>query len=240
MDHSGTLFSYLWRIATVLLLVLANGFFVTSEFALIKMRRSKVTALAANGNRKAQRVLKALDHLDAYISATQLGITLASLALGWVGEPTVAALFEPLFDHASSFAAKARQSYCCDRNFIRTDNLFYDSSGRAGPKDARTAKIAARRNGRCTTDGGFPESIQGTNIVINQADSAIGRLMGLTTTAGHTGVYTAEEFRQLIELSNKSSHISKSQGQMLARALDFSGLTAHDAMIPQNRGQCNQ
>jgi len=108
MDHSGTLFSYLWRIATVLLLILANGFFVTSEFALVGVRRSKVSALAANGNRKAQRVLKALDRLDAYISATQLGITLASLALGWVGEPTVAALFEPLFDRIlSSFAAKA-------------------------------------------------------------------------------------------------------------------------------------
>src|SRR5215468_9428522 len=78
----------------VLFLVLANGFFVAAEFALVGVRRSRIETLAAGGNLHARRLLTLLDHLNAYISATQLGITMASLALGWVGEPVFAHLLE--------------------------------------------------------------------------------------------------------------------------------------------------
>ena len=82
------------NILIVFLLVLANGFFVASEFALVGVRRSRIAALAEAGDRRAQRLLGLVDNLNAYISATQLGITLASLALGWIGEPAVAHLLE--------------------------------------------------------------------------------------------------------------------------------------------------
>src|ERR671939_966781 len=78
----------------VFVLVLANGFFVASEFALVGVRRSRVATLAAAGDRRARRLLGLVDNLNAYISATQLGITLASLALGWLGEPAIAHLLE--------------------------------------------------------------------------------------------------------------------------------------------------
>src|SRR5687767_7952560 len=81
-------------IALVIFLVLANGFFVASEFALVGVRRSRIETLAAAGNRSARRTLALLDNLNAYISATQLGITMASLALGWIGEPVVAHMLE--------------------------------------------------------------------------------------------------------------------------------------------------
>src|SRR4029434_9200465 len=88
--------------AIVLLLVLANGFFVASEFALVGVRRSRIETLAAQGNRRARRLVRLLDNLNAYISATQLGITMASLALGWIGEPVFAHLLEePLRGHVS-------------------------------------------------------------------------------------------------------------------------------------------
>src|SRR5258705_8709840 len=80
--------------AIVLLLVLANGFFVASEFALVGVRRSRIETLATQGNRRARRLVRLLDNLNAYISATQLGITMASLALGWIGEPVFAHLLE--------------------------------------------------------------------------------------------------------------------------------------------------
>ena len=76
----------LFYIVAVFLLVLANGFFVASEFALVGVRRSRIETIAAHGNRGAQRLLRLLDNLNAYISATQLGITMASLALGWIGD----------------------------------------------------------------------------------------------------------------------------------------------------------
>jgi CBS domain containing-hemolysin-like protein len=72
-------------IDAVFLLVLANGFFAASEFVLVGIRRSRVETLAAQGNGRARRLVKLLDNLNAYISATQLGITMASLALGWIG-----------------------------------------------------------------------------------------------------------------------------------------------------------
>jgi CBS domain containing-hemolysin-like protein len=82
------------KLFSVILLVAANGFFVAAEFALVGVRSSRIETLAAAGNRSAQRLLTLLKNLNAYLSASQLGITLASLALGWVGEPAIARLLE--------------------------------------------------------------------------------------------------------------------------------------------------
>ncbi len=75
------------NLVLVVFLVLANGFFVASEFALVGVRRSRIATMAEVGDKKAIRLLELVDNLNAYISATQLGITLSSLALGWIGEP---------------------------------------------------------------------------------------------------------------------------------------------------------
>src|SRR5215210_5617627 len=82
------------KILAVILLVLATGFFVASEFSMVGVRRMRLASLAEAGDKRARRVLALKDNLGAYISATQLGITLASLGLGWLGEPTVAHLLE--------------------------------------------------------------------------------------------------------------------------------------------------
>src|SRR5262245_61498262 len=83
-------------VIAVLLLVLANGFFVAAEFSLVRVRRTRIEQLAQEGNAAAGIAKKAIDHLDSYIAATQLGITLASLALGWIGEPAIGHIFEGL------------------------------------------------------------------------------------------------------------------------------------------------
>src|SRR5688572_28032416 len=85
------------KIAAVLVLVALNGFFVAAEFALVKVRSSQLDALIDEGDRTAKLAKHITQHLDAYLSACQLGITLASLGLGWVGEPFLAAIIEPLF-----------------------------------------------------------------------------------------------------------------------------------------------
>src|SRR5688572_19139395 len=81
-------------LALVALLVLANGFFVAAEFALVAVRRSRIDQLVEEGDRRALSVQRALQNLDRYISGTQLGITLSSLALGWLGEPAIAGLID--------------------------------------------------------------------------------------------------------------------------------------------------
>src|SRR5215210_3343755 len=80
----------------VLAIVLANGFFVASEFALVTVRRSRLEQLVAEGSETARAVRNAQDHMGTYIAAVQIGVTMASLGLGWVGEPAVAVLLEPL------------------------------------------------------------------------------------------------------------------------------------------------
>src|ERR671913_58901 len=81
----------------VILLLAANGFFVAAEFALVRVRRFRMESRAEQGSGAARLTLSMLDNLEAYLAACQLGITMASLGLGWVGEPVVAALLEPVF-----------------------------------------------------------------------------------------------------------------------------------------------
>ena len=104
-------------IVIVLVLVFANGFFVASEFALVGVRRSRIQTLAASGNSRAKRLLSLLDNLNAYICATQLGITMASLALGWIGEPVFAHLLEaPLKDRVSEVTF-THDLLCCSIHY---------------------------------------------------------------------------------------------------------------------------
>src|SRR5690349_18285595 len=95
-------------LAAVALLVLANAFFVATEFAIVAVRRSRLEQLAAEGRASARAAQDVVGHLDTYIAACQLGITMASLALGWLGEPAFAHLVEPPLETlVGSFAPAA-------------------------------------------------------------------------------------------------------------------------------------
>src|SRR6266581_2415582 len=99
--------SSLVGVVAVVALIAANGFFVAGEFALVKIRATRIKQLVEEGNKTAKVIQTQLEHLDTYIAATQLGITLASLALGWIGEPSLAHLIEPLFAWIGGAAAQA-------------------------------------------------------------------------------------------------------------------------------------
>ena len=102
---------YAVNLALVLFLVFANAFFVVSEFAIVKIRRTKLEELAHAGNKQAKIAIKITDRLNTYLSAIQLGITLASLGLGWIGEPAVSRLLE-LWLRAFS----TETPFCCIRS----------------------------------------------------------------------------------------------------------------------------
>src|SRR5476651_1507641 len=90
-----TLAATLWRLAGLLALVCANGFFVAAEFAIVTVRKTRIDQLIAEGHRGARAVRRAINDPSSYIAAIQLGITMASLGLGWVGEPAVASVIQP-------------------------------------------------------------------------------------------------------------------------------------------------
>src|SRR5215510_7619712 len=84
-----------WRLVALLALVFANGFFVAAEFAIVTVRKTRIDQLIAEGHRGARSVRKAVTDPDSYIAATQLGITMASIGLGWIGEPALASMLMP-------------------------------------------------------------------------------------------------------------------------------------------------
>ncbi|MFM7101845.1 MAG: CNNM domain-containing protein, partial [Verrucomicrobiota bacterium] len=97
-----------WQVVLVLALVALNGFFVAAEFALVRIRSTQLAAMAGKGHRRARLARHILGNLDPYLSACQLGITLASLALGWVGEPAFVGLLEPVFNALDVGSEKVR------------------------------------------------------------------------------------------------------------------------------------
>src|SRR5205085_8705229 len=108
VPHSTTLLSVLLKLLAVLFFVGANAFFVGTEFALVSVRRTRLETRAAAGSRFDQAAVRLINDPSFFISSTQLGVTLASLALGWVGEPTLASLLEPL---AAAIAPAGRAAY---------------------------------------------------------------------------------------------------------------------------------
>src|SRR6185295_8716343 len=96
----------LWRMAGLFALVFANGFFVAAEFSIVSVRKTRVDQLIAEGHRGARAVRRAVTDPERYIAATQLGITMASLGLGWIGEPALASLIQPSFTYLPTILAE--------------------------------------------------------------------------------------------------------------------------------------
>jgi CBS domain containing-hemolysin-like protein len=235
MDESGTLFSYLWRLAVVLLLVLANGFFVATEFALVGVRRSQVLALASEGNHRARVLLSVLDHLDAYISATQLGITIASLALGWIGEQTLAQMFEPFFALLLPGAAATAAAHSAAIAVAFSAITFlHIVLGELAPKTLALQRTEPVALAVARPIAIFYRLFKAPIWLLNKAGNLIVSLLGLEARPGHSLSCSEAELRHLIELSHQGGQLQAEQQAILSRALDFSSLTARDAMVPRH------
>jgi CBS domain containing-hemolysin-like protein len=215
----------------VFVLVLANGFFVASEFALVGVRRSRGVTLAADGNKKAKRLLRLIDNLNAYLSATQLGITLASLALGWIGEPAIARLLEPLLEgrvppavlHSISFAV----AFSCI-------TFLHIVLGELAPKT-----IALEMAEKTALAVVLPMEIFYRVFcwpirLLDWSGTRIVRLLGFTASATHGSVYTEDELRLLIDATYSSGQMAEEKRRLIRRAFDFNTTEACEAMIPRS------
>ncbi len=235
MDSGESLLSYPLRIGVVIILVLANGFFVAAEFALVGVRRTRITTLSATGNRRARRVLDLIDNLDAYISATQLGITIASLGLGWVGESTLALLFEPLFARMlPGLAATAAAHTIAIAVAFSLITFLHIVLGELAPKTLALQRAEAVALAVAGPMQLFYRVFKAPIWLLNQAGNIVVKMIGLEATAEHAAVYTTEELHHVIDMSRQGGQLKPSQQAMLARALEFTGLTVKKAMIPRN------
>ncbi len=223
--------SALFNIVIVIVLVLLNGFFVAAEFAMVKVRETRITQLVEEGNRRAGVADKILKNLDAYLSACQLGITLASLGLGWIGEPAVARLIEPLlrpFDIPQ--AAIHTIAFIIAFSII---TFLHIVLGELAPKS-----VAIQRAENVTLWTAAPlrlfyrvmyPFIQSLNWTANK----LLKWMGIELVDGHEQAHTEEEIRILMNQSHKKGYIDQTELMLVDNIFDFTETVVREIMVPR-------
>ncbi|HEX9998320.1 MAG TPA: hemolysin family protein, partial [Abditibacterium sp.] len=226
--------STLVNLIVVALLVLANGFFVASEFALVAVRRTRIDQLAAEGSGAAVVVQKTLKDLDRYIAATQVGITVASLILGGVGERTFHHIFEPLFQ-ALPFELPRSVS----AGFLATALAYFVMTalhviiGELMPKS-----IALQMPEKTSLFVGRPMTLVAKIFapliwMLNGTGAFLLRRLGIHAVEGHGTVHSPEELDILVAQSHQGGELNDTEAEILHRVVRFSDLTLREVMVPR-------
>lgn len=211
-------------------LVLANGFFVASEFSLVGVRRSRIATLADAGDKNAERLLGLIDNLSAYISATQLGITLSSLALGWIGEPAVAHLLEAPLEGRVSQTVLDTIAFTIAFSII---TFLHIVLGELAPKTLALERAEKTALAIALPMQIFYKVFSYPIRLLDWAGTRTVRLFGLHPSGEHASVYTEEELRHLIDVSRQSGHLEQEEQDLISNVLDFSDAEVREAMIPR-------
>lgn len=219
------------NILVVFFLVFVNGFFVAAEFSLVKIRSSRITQLVNEGSPQARFVQNIIFNLDSYLSACQLGITLASLGLGWIGEPVVADLIRPILSnfafsdktiHAAAFAIA-----------FSLITMLHIVLGELAPKS-----IAIQKTEPVAMWLSFPliffyKVTYPAIWVLNHLSILILKLIGVESATENELAHTEEEIRILVDESHKSGLIDKTERVLFDKVFEFSDRVAREAMIPR-------
>jgi len=223
------------KLAAVLALVLANAFFVASEFALVSVRRTRIDQLAAEGSGSAVVVQRALGDLDRYIAATQVGITIASLLLGGIGESTL----EPLIEEAFKFFNVPANVVGVARSGIALFLAYFIMTalhviiGELMPKS-----VALQRSEATCLVIGRPMTLCArlfTPLIwmLNGTGNFLLRRLGLHATEGHEQVHSPGELDLLFKHSHEGGELNRTEFEILHRVVRFSDLTAREVMVPR-------
>jgi len=210
------------EIIGVFLLIMVNAFFVLSEFAIVKVRDTRVAELAATGSRRARVAQHIVNHLDAYLSATQLGVTVASMGLGWLGAST----FTDVFGLAINRAAAAVVAFV----FVTFLTIIF---GELVPKS-----VAIRKAERSTLIVALP--LRWFYLVTRPLTwlmyiSAAGvlKLFHILPASERELAYSEDELRMILEASQEVGHIDEVEQTLMRRALTFGDQTVSDIMVPR-------
>jgi CBS domain containing-hemolysin-like protein len=219
-------------ILIITVLILANAFFVAAEFAIVKVRATRIEEMARTGLPGSGTAREVVGRLDEYLSACQLGITMVSLGLGWVGEEAFASLFEPLFASLGSLAAPAAHTAALAAAFAFI-TVLHIILGELVPKS-----LAIRRPGLIARAAALPLKVFRTVFypglwVLNAGSNAVLLLLGVRQAK--EPVISEAELRILFAESFQSGVITSSEAEIMERATRFSDRTARDVMVPLAR-----
>ncbi|HLA63022.1 MAG TPA: hemolysin family protein [Rhodothermales bacterium] len=218
----------------VAILVLLNGFFVAAEFALVSVRRSRIDQLVNNGSGQARVVQRALAHLDTYIAATQLGITMASLGLGFVGEPAIGALIHPL---AARFLPEEGVAFTSHSLSIviafSIATALHIVFGELAPKSIALQRPEQTSLWVTAPLNIFVKVFRPFIYVLNGIGNFVVRLMGFKPVSGHASVHSVEELELLVKSSREAGVVDEQQEYMVAGVFEFAGRHASQIMTPR-------
>lgn len=224
------------KLSGVLVLILINAFFVAAEFGLVSVRRTRVEELIREGNNSARIVKRAVEKPDQFIAATQVGITMASLGLGWIAEPALVHLIEPLFQFlpaslvgptVHSIAAGAIAFVIITFLHVVIGELMPKSIALAYPEQTALATAAPT----VLFEGIFRPIIW----ALNSTGNAMLRLVGLdsSSVSGHQLVHSVEELKMLVTASAASGALEPSEKTMLHNVFAFNDRLVREVMIPR-------
>lgn len=224
------------NLSLALILVLLNGFFVAVEFAMVKARSSRIDALALEGNIRAKFASRILGNMNAYLSACQLGITLTSLVLGWLGEPTIARIIEPILTRMGMPDSIIHIIAFIIGFTIVTS--FHITVGEQVPKT-----YAIRKSEAVTLWSAIPMIVFFKIMypfiwVLNGASNWMLRKSGIEPESEHDAVHTEEEIRLLVKESHKGGFIDNTELTLVDNVFEFTETVAREIMIPRTELAC--
>jgi CBS domain containing-hemolysin-like protein len=222
-----------WRLVAVLALVFANGFFVAAEFAIVTVRKTRIDQLIAEGHWRARAVRRAVSDPDGYIAATQLGITMASLGLGWIGEPALASMIEPSLKFLPNLMAEATAHSIAVAIAFAIITALHIVLGELAPKTIALERPEATALWVVKPTELFMKAFWPFIRVLNGAGRAVVNLLGLRSRGGHAMVHSEEELKMLVTASQEAGVLEEAEEQMLHRVLGFADLTAGQVMVPR-------
>lgn len=231
------------RLGGVAVLVLLNGFFVAAEFALVGARRTRLEQLATGGNSAAGMARRMQEDLDRYVAAAQLGITLASLALGWIGESTIASLIDPPIEAlltgllgnlrvAESAALAVSHAVGVAISFFIITSLHI-VLGEQAPKVFAIRSPEQAALFIATPLAAFNWLFSPVIYFLDWATSLVLRLFGVRESAEHAKVHTADELRILVQESGEAGILDEEEQEMLINVFSFADRPAYQAMLPR-------
>ncbi|MBC7460110.1 MAG: HlyC/CorC family transporter, partial [Thermoleophilia bacterium] len=220
-----------WSLVAVVALIALNGFFVAAEFSLVSVRRTRIQELTDEGSRRASIVKSALDDINQYVSTAQIGITMSSLGIGFLGEPAVAAVLDhPLGAigiHGSSLNVVS---------FVIAFTLltyFHVVVGEVAPKNFALQKAEAVALFAVPILGGLRRIFTPLIWVLNSSADLLFRAFGVEAAPGMHVIHSEEELKMLVSQSSKGGVLEDSEQEMLYKVFDFADKDVAEVMVPR-------
>lgn len=223
------------KLASVVLLVLLNAFFVAAEFALVGARRTRLDEMASHGDKKSILARKALDSLDRYISATQLGITLASLGLGWLGEPALAGLIEGGFAWMPPMMELATTHTIASVIAFGIITALHIILGELVPKAVALLFPEVVSGWVAAPLMGFAWVMYAPISVLNGTANRLLRLFRIDPPGEHERLHSPDEIRMLVEQSEEGGSLGTEDARLIEGVFEFSEKTAQEVMTPRTQ-----